>query len=111
MSDLHLGSNQISDISPLGGLESLMSLFINDNQISDISPLGELTHLHGLLLNGNQISDISPLRGLMKLSNLNLENNKISQEQIEELKTALPKWDGRCYDYREHPSVKIMFDA
>jgi Leucine-rich repeat (LRR) protein len=36
---LHLGFNQISDLTPLSGLTNLRRLILFGNQISDISPL------------------------------------------------------------------------
>ena len=58
---VHLGDNQISDISALAGLTNLTLLELCDNQISDISPLAGLTVLHDLVLSHNRISDLSPL--------------------------------------------------
>ncbi len=39
--NLHLGQNQISDISTLASLPKLNYLALADNRISDISPLAE----------------------------------------------------------------------
>jgi len=61
--------------------------------ISDISALTELTNLTMLFLDNNKISDTNGLKYLTKLSNLSLYGNPISNEQINELKIALPD----CY--------------
>lgn len=38
LTELHLRNNQLSDLSPLGGLTNLEALDISDNQLSDLSP-------------------------------------------------------------------------
>ena len=53
--------NNISDLSPLVWLTSLLSLSLEQNNISDLTPLGGLTNLGYLSLSGNNISDITPL--------------------------------------------------
>ncbi len=78
MTELFLGGNQLSDISPLAGLPQLKGLDISDNQLSDISPLAGLTELKGLNLSNNQLSDISLLAGLTQLTNLHLGGNQLS---------------------------------
>jgi Leucine-rich repeat (LRR) protein len=71
-------NNQIVDIPPLNGLANLTHLDISYNQITDISSLSELTNLRRLNSLYNQITDISPLSGLANLTGLNLENNQIT---------------------------------
>src|SRR4028119_1691564 len=58
MTELDLGSNQITDISFLGSLTNLTTLHLGYNQITDISFLGSLTNLTTLNLSHNQITDI-----------------------------------------------------
>ena len=53
---LSLYNNQISDISPLAGLNNLFQLELFDNQISDLSPLAGLNNLQWLWLDNNPIS-------------------------------------------------------
>jgi Leucine-rich repeat (LRR) protein/chitodextrinase len=77
LTDLNLGTNQISDIGPLSGLANLTDLNLNRNQITDISPLSGLARLDRLSLSINQINDISPLSGLTSLVSLYLGNNQI----------------------------------
>jgi len=75
---LHLGRNQISDITPLAGLTNLEWLHLGENQISDIAPVAGLTDLSSLFLNENQISDLTPITGLVNLTGLSLADNQIS---------------------------------
>ena len=57
--------NQISDLSPLAGLERINGLALADNQISDLSPLSGLINLAHLSIYFNpEITDLSPLKGL-----------------------------------------------
>ena len=53
---LHLGSNQIIDISALSGLTDLTKLYLGYNHISDTSALSGLTDLRELELWGNPIN-------------------------------------------------------
>ena len=90
---LNLGYNQITDISSLKGLTKLEKLGLWDNEITDVSPLAGLTNLEELALHGNQITDVSPLAGLTKLHTLILWDNPIPEDQKSMLKKALPKCD------------------
>ena len=74
---LHIGRSEVSDLTPLVGLENLRSLKLFANRISDISPLAGLINLEVLELQANQIVDISPLAGLVNLNELNLGENPI----------------------------------
>ena len=77
--ELHLGLNQISDVSPLKHLTNLTYLDLHRNQrISDVSPLKDLTNLTWLSLRGNLISDMSPLKHLARLTYLHIGYNRIS---------------------------------
>ena len=77
LTTLYLGSNSISDISPLDGLTALTTLDLFSNSIIDISPLAGLTALTTLYLWNNSIIDISPLAGLTALTWLDLGYNSI----------------------------------
>lgn len=105
----------LQDISALSSLSNLETLVLHDNNISDISALGELTQLTNIELFGNDIQDISALSGLSELQYLYLSSNDISdidilgrltslkvlsltgnpvtQEQVDALQEQLPK----CY--------------
>ena len=78
LTELRLGENPISDISPLTHLTQLTLLRLNDCwTIDDISPLADLTQLRWLDLDRNLIVDIGPLAGLTKLEGLDLRYNRI----------------------------------
>ena len=68
----------VSDLTPLAGLKNLRELKLYENNISDITPLAGLVNLKILQLQINQIADISPLAGLVKLQKLNLEDNLLT---------------------------------
>ena len=75
---LHIGRCEVSDLTPLVGLENLRGLKLFANRISDITPLAGLINLEILELQANQIVDISPLAGLVNLKELNLGENPIT---------------------------------
>ncbi len=54
----------IKDISALGNLPKLWSVFLSDNLITDVSPLAKLTNLKELVLSNNPITDFSPLEDI-----------------------------------------------
>jgi Leucine-rich repeat (LRR) protein len=81
---------QVSDLSPLSELKNLRYLLLSNTQVSDLSPLAELKNLYYLQLGGTQVSDLSPLVELKNLTHLDLRNTLVSEEQVEELRQALP---------------------
>ena len=82
VTDLSLGGNEISDLSPLAHMPQLQKLdlggYMGGNLISDLRPLRKLARLEELILNRNLITDVSPLKNLTNLRVLNLSRNKIS---------------------------------
>lgn len=56
--------NGVQDITALGGLTKIWSLYLDDNAITDISALANLTNLKELKLSKNPISDFSPLEDI-----------------------------------------------
>jgi Leucine-rich repeat (LRR) protein len=73
-----LGSNQISDISPLSACTKLYTLELQDNQIQDVTPLSDCHDLAYLNLDGNQIADLSCLSGCENLKSLSFRRNSVS---------------------------------
>jgi len=73
---LSLFNNQISDISPLSGLDRIEYLAIGNNRICDLEPLTSLSQLHSLFIFififSNEISDLIPLQDLTELRSLSL---------------------------------------
>lgn len=88
---LNLNENRISDLTPLASLTNLTHLSLGFGSIEDISILAELTKLTYLDLSGNYISDVSVLIQLKNLKYLYIRDNPLTDEQIAELRTALPK--------------------
>lgn len=78
LSMLSIYDSQISDLSPLSGLSSLESLNLSSSRISDISALGRLNNLTTLSLTNCNISNISALSNLVNLQQLQLAGNQIS---------------------------------
>ena len=78
LTELLLGLNSITDLTPLSGMTQLEKLALDQNYIlSDISPLANLTNLTELNIHSNNISDISALNNLIKIKMLNLIGNPI----------------------------------
>ena len=68
-----LERNQISDLSPLAGLENINALDLAYNQLSDLSPLSGLINLRELSIYSNpDITDLSPLVDLKNLTDIAL---------------------------------------
>jgi Leucine-rich repeat (LRR) protein/uncharacterized protein YjdB len=75
---LSLRNQEITDLSPLSGLEQIQYLDFRDNSISSIAPLAGLTALRILILDDNDVADISALAGKSELTGLQLANNPVS---------------------------------
>jgi hypothetical protein len=90
LEELVLYATQVSDLSPLAELKSLIVLELSNTQVSDLSPLAELKNLAGLGLDGTLVSDLSPLAELKNLEVLLLNDCSVNEEQVQELRLALP---------------------
>ena len=90
---LYLGGFSFSDLSPLVEFKNLESLILFSTKVSDLSPLEELKKLEVLYLVDTPVSDLSPLAELKKLEELLLQGTHVSEEQVEELRLALPNCD------------------
>ena len=108
LTELNLGSNNITDISPLFNLINLRVLHLYGNGLSDwpqlqrltglvslnlgycdnldLSVVSSLSNLTDLNLPGNGITDVSPLSNLPKLERLSLFDNRIKDVSL----TGLP---------------------
>ena len=75
---LDVGSNKISDLTPIVNLPQLTTIFLHSNFIRDLTPLANLTQLERITLGSNQISDLTPLANLPQLKGLNLVYNRIT---------------------------------
>jgi len=73
-----LRGNEISDVTPLGGLIHLWGLGLPDNEITSILPLTGLTNLLQLDVNTCPISDISPIAYLTGLTTVRLHYTQVT---------------------------------
>lgn len=88
---LDLCANEIENIYVFQYLKApLRELRIANNRISDGTPLMYLDSLELLDVSGNNLSSVSPIRQISTLKWLKLSGNPLSDEQIEELRAALP---------------------
>ncbi|MBI4616413.1 MAG: NACHT domain-containing protein, partial [Planctomycetes bacterium] len=69
---------QVTDLSPLAGLEGVTTLDLTNTWVSDLAPLAGLSSLQRLDLDGTQVSDLAPLAGLSGLERLNLARTQVS---------------------------------
>ena len=83
LNTLLLGYNNITTLNDLSGLINLTALYLQVNSISDTSPLSGLVNLTALILIDNNISDLAPIgSGNLTLvgfadgpNNINISNN------------------------------------
>lgn len=83
VTSLSVASNPIVDLSPIGRLRFLSSLYLSFVGLTDFGPLGAALseaspNLARLSLSGNGISDLTPLHGFSRLRDLHLESMGIS---------------------------------
>ena len=88
---LRFSDNEVSSINVLEGMTELRELWFYNNYVEDISVLSELTELEYLYMIGNEISDASAVMNLYNLKELGLTRNNISNEQISQIKAAIPE--------------------
>lgn len=67
--------NELTDITPVGGLTGLTELRVSGNRIEDIAPVGGLTNLTKFSCDHNPVSDYAPLRALTGLEELEIGIN------------------------------------
>jgi hypothetical protein len=87
---LSLAHTGVTDLGPLRHLSSPQGLSLNNTGVTDLDPLRHLSSLQWLHLDDTGVTDLGPLRQLASLRELCLQNTGISQEQIDQLRTALP---------------------
>ena len=88
---LDLCANEIENIYVFQYLKApLRELRIANNRISDGTPLMYLDSLELLDISGNKLSSVSPIMQISTLKWLKISGNPLSDEQIEELRAALP---------------------
>lgn len=99
------------DLSPLADLKKLRVLHLERVAVDDISPLTELPNLEDLELRKLSTADLSPLQKLTQLKRLTISmgtavppnnethNEQRFEEQLKQLRQALPNCDIRHVGY------------
>ena len=87
---INLCGTKASDLSPLSELKNLRKLDISYTKVIDLSPLAELENLETLHLTNAEVNDLSPLAEVKNLKALHLRKTQVSDEQVQELRQALP---------------------
>jgi internalin A len=76
LAQLHAGWNPLTDCSPLAALTNLTFLDMNSAQLTNLSPLGGLHNLVQLVVPWNHVLDASPVAGLTNLYWLDIGGNR-----------------------------------
>ena len=88
---IDLSSNEIENIYSFQYLKApLRELRIANNRISDGTALMYLDSLEVLDVSNNSLFSVSPIKQIRTLKWLNISGNPIGDEQLEELRAALP---------------------
>src|SRR5207302_11403037 len=58
---LHLGKNQLKEVSALAAVTKVSVLEISDNQVADVSALSKMAELSLLMMSRNKVTDLAPL--------------------------------------------------
>ena len=77
LSALNLDYADVSDLSPLKGMSSLDTLYMNGTMVDDLTPLKDLCALKSLMMNQTKVSDLTPLAGLNALQNLWMDETDV----------------------------------
>lgn len=75
LSVVHLESDQVGDLTPLGKSKTLNELWLTNSALMVPSSLSKLTSVKLLYLNGTQLTDATPLAALKQLTELSLDGN------------------------------------
>jgi len=91
--NLHLGHNQVTDVTDLENLMYLSELSLSCNNLTEIpNGLERITQLKVLYLDDNELTDVKGLEKLKQLEQLSLKANPdLTIAQINELQKALPR--------------------
>ena len=69
---LNLSGTGVTDLAPLAGLQGLQSLDLSSTGVTDLAPLSGLQGLQSLKLSSTGVTDLAPLAGLQGLQSLDL---------------------------------------
>ena len=75
---VYLNETQVDDLTPLIGNKELRTLCLNETPITDLSPLASFPNLSWLVADGIPISDISSLANLLALDDVKLANTNVA---------------------------------
>jgi Leucine-rich repeat (LRR) protein len=78
LTELHLNTNQVIDLTPIAQLTALTALYISDTLVSDLTPIAKLTTLTTLYLHNTPVIDLTPIAQLTALTALGLNNTWVS---------------------------------
>lgn len=109
----------LTDISPLARLQSLVSLNLSYTNVQSIASLRNLRQLDWLILKATKITDLKPLRGLSNLKRLDISRNPqlksldglegLNLEVLDARNTGIPEEELDVW-YQMHPNCKRAFD-
>jgi internalin A len=77
LEELALVTPKVTDLAPIAGLTSLVSLRI-DTKATDLSPLAKLTALEEVSIDSDGVSDLAWAAGLVKLRDLSIAGTQIA---------------------------------
>lgn len=101
--NLHVGTGQVSDLTPIAGLKKLTHLNFGHNRVESLEPLRRLFALRDIWAGHNRIASVEPLRGLPVLHVVNLVENPVSLQEVLRLQAELTSWDEEFAD----PNPKV----
>ncbi|NOY50796.1 MAG: leucine-rich repeat domain-containing protein [Chlorobi bacterium] len=90
LEELDVSGCDISDLSPLGGLNNLKNININKTKVQSVKALKPLGRLEVLRCENTGIADLSPLENCFKLTRVYADNSNIDTKTALRLKRALP---------------------
>ena len=92
VTELNLTLADLTDVTGLGKLSQLKTLYLYSNNLTHVKGLEKLMQLKVLALNNNRLTEVKGLEKLTKLKELSLHSNyDLTKAQITELQKALPK--------------------
>jgi hypothetical protein len=100
ISNLLVGQNNITDLSPISGLSNLRFLGIRDTKINDLGPLTNLTNLTSLYIDNCPIEDLTPLLSLSNLRILSIRGIDIEDSSPNKLILDTLK--------QQNPNIRII---
>lgn len=99
-----VGSNNISDLSPISDLKKIRSLEFYYNNVGDLTALSNLTTLQTLTMYNNPFEKIEPIQNLTNLTRLSFFENNIQPESYKYLPYFNIKCDVRIDRFLTNPS-------